>query len=186
MLKPVQEKKLSHFFDILDHTKNGKLEEDDFIGIGKDICINLSIDPLSKEYDYIINKSKVLYEQLINDLGRTYGDAIELNDWLTYFDREIITARNVSLLKNYISLTVKYVFDMYDQNGDGLLSIDEFTDMFTTYGIDIKYSAKSFIRLDRNHDEVISKMELVNAVKEFFVSSDPKANGNWIFGNWED
>jgi Ca2+-binding EF-hand superfamily protein len=185
MLKPVQHKKLTHFFNILDNNKNGKLQEDDFIGIGENICINLSIRPTSPDHEYLIKKSKGLYLQLISDLNLKPGDPILVEQWLKYFDEEVITARNVTLLKNYIQMTVKYVFDLYDQNHDGLITVEEFTDMFTIYGIDVKYSARSFIRLDENKDEVISKEELVNAVKDFFVSSDPEKNGNWIFGNWE-
>ncbi len=186
MLKPAQEKKLTHYFNILDHNKNGELQEDDFVGIGEDICINLNVSPNSEEYSSIVNRSRGLYFRLLKDIGKKAGESIILNDWLTWFDREIITAKNVELLKTYILMTVKYVFDLYDQNDDGLLTIEEYADMFTIYGIDIKFSAKSFTRLDRNHDEVISKDELLNAVKEFFVSSDPEAGGNWIFGNWED
>jgi len=185
MLKPIQEKKLTHFYNILDYNKNGILQQDDFTGIGENICLNLSIQPSNKEYDYLINKSEGLYKQLINDLGRSYGDAINMYDWLAYFDKEVITAKNASLLRDYVQITVQYVFDLYDQNNDGLLSIEEYADMFTIYGIDITYSAKSFTRLDRNHDDGISKAELSNAVKEFFISENPKEGGNWIFGNWE-
>ncbi len=186
MLKPVQEKKLTHFFNILDHNKNGKLEENDFEGIGVNICINLAISPNAKEYDYLVTKSKDLYYQLIKDLGKQSGESIVLEEWLNYFDEEIISAKNVTLLKNYIQITVRYVFDLYDQDHDGLITVEEFVDMFTIYGLDSKYTAKSFIRLDANHDEVISKSELIQAVKDFFVSSDPEADGNWIFGKWDD
>ncbi len=185
MLKPIQEKKLTHFFNILDNNKNGRLQQDDFEGIGENICINLSITHGSDDHKYIMERSQELYNYLINDLHKQPGEPILLEDWLTYFDMEIISARNVELLKKLIQITVRYVFDLYDQNKDGLIEIEEYTDMFTIYGIDVKYSAKSFVMLDSNHDEVISKKELIQAVKDFFVSSKPDTPGNWIFGNWE-
>ncbi len=184
MLKPVQEKKLTHFFNILDNNKNGRLQQDDFEGIGENININLAIPQGTDDYNYVMEKSQELYRYLIDGLGKQPGDAIELNDWLTYFDQEIISAKNVELLKKLIQITVKHVFDLYDQNKDGMIELDEYLDMFTIYRIDVKYSAKSFTLLDKNQDEVISKKELVEAVKDFFVSSKEDTPGNWIFGNW--
>lgn len=186
MLKPVQEKKLTHFFNILDNNKNGQLQQDDFEGIGENICINLAIENGTEKHQYIMKRSQELYNYLIEDLHKESGDPITLQDWLTYFDQEIITARNVELLKKLIQITVRYVFDLYDQNKDGLIEIEEYADMFTIYNIDVKYSAKSFVKLDSNHDEVISKNELVKAVKDFFVSSKEDTPGNWIFGNWRE
>jgi Ca2+-binding EF-hand superfamily protein len=185
MLKSIQKKKLSHFFNVLDYKKNGHLREDDFTGIGENTCFYLSIPHSSKDYDNIIERSKDLYKQLIKGLNKTYGDTITMDEWLNYFDHEIIAVRNVSLLQEYVQITVKYIFDLYDQNHDNLLSVEEYADMFSIYGIDITYSAKSFLQLDKNHDYGISKQELTNAVKEFFVSPNPEAGGNWIFGNWE-
>lgn len=184
-MKPVLKEKLTHFFNILDNNKNGSLQEDDFVSIGQNICINHAIGPNHEAYQYLIDQSKELYNELITDLHMNYGDPITLVDWLSYFDKEIIQAKDIGLVKHLIQMTVKYVFDLYDQNGDGLISIDEFVDMFTIYGIDVKWSAKSFMHLDENGDEVISKTELVHAVRDFFISSDPGADGNWIFGNWQ-
>lgn len=184
-MKEIHRKKLTHYFNILDHNKNGKLQDDDFIGIGENVCLNLGLSLQSKEHDYFIKKSREMFQIFLKGLHKSSNESISLEEWLTYFDEEVYKAKNIDLIKRYIALTVKYVFDLYDQNDDGLLTIDEFTDMWTIYGIQVKYSAKSFVKLDLNHDEVISKNELVNAVKEFFISDDPSASGNWIFGDYE-
>jgi len=75
--------------------------------------------------------------------------------------------------------------DLFDDNHDGYISTDEYVDMFVVYGIDIKYSAKSFIKLDINRDDRLSRNELLHAFETFLLSNEPNQPGNWIFGNWE-
>ncbi len=183
MLTKIQVDKLTHFFNILDHNGNGVLQEDDFKGVGENICITSDIEYGSDQYYKVIYKSKKLFLQFLKDLGKDNHE-ITLQDWITFFDEGVISNKDLGKLKFYIKLTVKYIFDLFDQNGDGRISIDEYLDMFTSYRIDVKFSAKSFLRLDTNRDEFISKEELLNAVFEFFISDDPDADGNWIFGNW--
>lgn len=184
-MKEIHRKKLTHYFNILDHNKNGELQEDDFIGVGENVCLNLGISLNGPEYKYFVDRSKEMFAYLLKDLDKDGDKSISLEEWLFYFDKYILTEKNVELLKKYIALTVRHVFELYDVNKDGLITVDEFADMFTIYGISVKYSAKSFVKLDKNNDGVISKQELVLAVKDYFISSKPDAPGNWIFGDYE-
>ncbi len=184
MLTTVQTDKLTHFFTILDHNRNGVLQKDDFVGIAENLCAASGIREGSKEYNNVLLRSEILFQQFLRDLNK--NDArITLDEWIDYFDRFVISRSDFTHLKFYIKLTAKYIFDLFDQNEDGRISIDEYLDMFAVYRIDCKYSAKSFLRLDTNRDEYISKGELLKAVFEFFVSDDPEAHGNWIFGDWK-
>ncbi len=184
MLTKVQHQKLTHFFNVLDHNRNGTLQEEDFIGVAENLCIGTGIPFDSKEYNRILSISKKLFGIFVQEL-KAREDSITLEEWVDYWEHQVLGGNDFTLLKYYIRLTTRYIFDLFDQNLDGRISIDEYLDMFTIYRIDVKYSAKSFLRLDSNRDEFISKQELVNAVFDFFVSDDPEAKGNWIFGNWE-
>ncbi len=184
MLTKVQYQKLSHFFNVLDHNRNGMLQEDDFVGVAENLCTDIGVSLGSKEYYRHLAISKKLFSIFLENVS-VEGDTITKEDWINYFENKVLGANDFHILNFYIKLTTKYIFDLFDQNLDGRISIDEYLDMFTIYRIDVKYSAKSFLRLDANRDEFISKQELVNAVFDFFVSDDPEADGNWIFGNWE-
>ena len=184
MLTTIQVDKLTHFFNILDHNGNGVLQEDDFFGVGENLCITSSVPYGSEEYYEVLAKSRGLFLQFLRDMGK-HDKVISLPEWITYFDQNVLSTNSFTNLKYYIKLTTNFIFDLFDQNKDGRISIDEYLDMFTAYRIDVKYSAKSFLRLDSNRDEFISKGELLHAVFEFFVSDDPDADGNWIFGNWK-
>jgi Ca2+-binding EF-hand superfamily protein len=184
MLTQLQSQKLRHFFNILDYNKNHVLQRQDFDRVGINICQTLGISEGTEDFDKIIQRSRRLFVQLIKDLDKDDQANISLEEWLKLFD-QIIGQKDMEKLKYYIKLTTIYIFELFDLDKNGIISLDEYVDMFTIYHIDVKYSAKSFLNLDTNHDDCISKVELFNAVTDFFISDDPDAAGNWIFGNWE-
>lgn len=184
MLTQLQSQKLRHFFNILDYNKNHVLQKQDFDRVGVNLCLTLGIEEGTDDFNKVIQKSRRLYFQLLKDLDKPDNSDITIDEWIVLFD-QIIGEQDMEKLKYYIKLTTIYIFELFDQDKNGILSLDEYVDMFTIYHIDVKYNAKSFLKLDTNNDDCISKVELFNAVTDFFISDDPDAGGNWIFGNWE-
>ena len=75
---------------------------------------------------------------------------------------------------------------MFDENNDGYLSLKEYLDIFMSFRLEVRYSAKAFTKLDKNRDDQISREELGDAVREFFRGDDENANENWLFGSWHE
>lgn len=184
MLTHLQSAKLRHFFNVLDYNKNGVLQMKDFDRVGVNLCLNFNVHEGDDQYDKLIEKSRRLFYQILKDLNKSKEASISMAEWIKLFDI-IIAEQDMEKLKYYIKLTTFYIFDLFDQDKNGILSLDEYVDMFTVYHIDVKYSAKSFLKLDTNDDDSISKVELFNAITDFFISDDQDAGGNWIFGNWD-
>lgn len=184
MISDVQEKKLSHYYQILDFNGDGILERTDFIEIGKNLCTLWSFAEDTEPYNRIINKCATAWEDFKHFTGE-YAETATLEEWLIFADLNIVNGDDESYEK-HINGFVKDILDLFDENQDDYLSLDEYIDLFMAYRIDIKYSAKAFTKLDLNDDGLLSKQELITAFSEFFRSSDPNSRGNWIFGFWED
>jgi Ca2+-binding EF-hand superfamily protein len=184
MLSTLQTEKLTHFFNVLDHDSNGVLQIQDFENVGQNVCSTLCLRVDTPEYNAIIDKCRSMFHNLITTVAHDNQDFISTNSWLTYFDLEVIAANNMQTLNDFIDLTINNLFEIYDQNGDGEICLDEYIDMFTVYGINASETAKSFIKLDADGNDTISKEELQQAMRDFFVSDDPSAKGNWVFGMW--
>lgn len=184
MISDFQKRKLTHFFYLLDVNKNDYLQLEDFSIISDNLIFNLDYEEGSKEHKFIADKSVAMFYRFSADISGT-GKNITLKEWLDFFDQKIIAQRDKELLEEYVELIIGFLFDLFDANHDGYISIEEYTDIFMAYGIDIKYAAKAFVNLDINQDDRLSKSEILYAVETFLISNDPNERGNWIFGNWD-
>ena len=184
-LSDIQRKKVEHFFRVLDNNNNGILQPNDFTDVAKKICAILGNKEGSDEYELMIVHSYRIFIQIMTDLGKYEDIRISRMEWMNFFEFDLLAdAENTTKISSYIVRTVYYLFNLFDANGDGQISLDEYTQMFEIYGIETSHSLFSFQKLDLNDDGYLSKVEMTQAFKEYFLSSDPEAPGNWIFGHW--
>ena len=185
MLTPVQKKKLTHYFNILDYDKNGILERQDFSNIGENLAMTLAVPKGSQDYEDLLMKTELMWRSFRSFVKGEIDETASLDEWLDFADKNIVNGSD-ELYEKHINEVTREIIELFDTNDDGYLSLEEYIDLFVAYRIDVKYSAKSFLKLDTNSNEYISHTELLEAVREFFRSDDEKAPGNWLFGFWED
>lgn len=183
----LQSQKIRHFFKVLDNNGNRILQPDDFKDVARKICQAVDLDPASSEYELTMVQSYRMFIQIMTDLGKEEDLEITMDEFEQFFENNLvsISVDNPAPIQGYITRSVNYIFNLFDRNKDGFISIDEYVKMFEIYGIDTSYSITSFQKLDLNSDEVITKEELVKAFAEYFLSTDPNSPGNWIFGKWD-
>lgn len=185
MISEFQRKKLIHFFNLLDSHKNGFLHVDDFSEISERIRMGLGYEEGGEKHKFLADKSTHFFHRLLNATPHGNGQVIMRDEWVEHIYNEIIMNENEEVLEEFEEFVIGFLFDMFDDNHDGYISTDEYVDMFVVYGIDIKYSAKSFLNLDINKDDRLSRNELIHAFETFLLSDDPKQPGNWILGKWD-
>ncbi|WP_420318460.1 EF-hand domain-containing protein [Ekhidna sp.] len=185
MLTDFQKEKISHYFHVvLDQDRNGVLEENDFREIGESLCVLWMFKPGTKEYEEVIDKNIQSWNMFKKYFQKQKGEANE-EQFLRFFD-VLLKPGNEEVYKRWVKYMISSIFDSFDVNEDGVMSVDEYSDMFMCYHIPIKHSARAFVKLDRDGDDSITKKELIRAVDEFFRSNDENSPGNWLFGFWGD
>ncbi len=180
MLTDLQTNKLERFFYILDFDRNGSIEEDDFLAIAENLCILWGLKEGSEEYDKVIVRFSDGWEKF-NLLVNNNSNKANWDHWV-HFVESVIISGDQEMFSAYVDRLTGQIFDNFDGDKDGYISLEEFIDLFVGFRIEVRFAAKSFRRLDRNKDDRISRGELIEAVKEFFKSDDPDAPGNWLFG----
>jgi len=175
-------RKVHHLFNVLDIDRNGQLQPDDFVNVGRKIITKLELDPASRSARLILLKAHRLFVQLLTDI-----DNPELNltlwDWVEFFRKQIESSKG-RILSHYIHRTSRHIFDLFDMNRDKMISMEEYTNMLTIYNIPQNTAKMGFEELDTNNDNFISDEEMIEGLKNFFTSGDSKASGNMIFGQW--
>ncbi len=183
MLTQLQEKKLTHYFRLLDFDNNGTIEKEDFMAIAENLCVLWGV----KEGSHSHEKYLGLFEKSWNDFRDSVDnkdpDHATLQEWLNFCDKYLVNGSE-HFFDEYVLKTAEVIFDTFDANHDGYISLDEYIDFFMAYHIQVRYSAKSYTKLDLNSDDLLSKYELMSALEEFFKSDDENAPGNWMYGFW--
>lgn len=182
MLSDLQTNKLERFFYILDFDRNGIIEEADFLAIAENLCVLWGLDEDSAEHAKVMSSFAEDWKQF--NFFVNNNDEKANWDHLVEFADKMIVNGDPELFATYVDGFAGEIFDNFDTDGDGYISLNEFIDLFVAYRIEVRFAAKAFRKIDLNHDDLISRGELISAVKEFFRSDDPDAPGNWLFGNY--
>jgi len=177
-----QKRKVHHLFDVLDIDRNGQLEPDDFVNVGRKIIAQLDLDQSSRSARLILLKAYRLFVQLLADLENPEMN-LTLWDWIEFFKNQIESS-NGKILKYYIYRTSRHIFDLFDMDRDKRISRNEYANMLTIYNIPQNTAIEGFNELDTNKDDFISAEEMIEGLKNFFNSDQSNAKGNMIFGNW--
>lgn len=177
-----QKRKVHHLFNVLDIDRNGQLQPNDFVNVGKKIVAQLKLNEKSRNARLILLKSHRLFVQLLTDLHNPEL-SLTLWDWIAFF-RDQIESGDDATLQHYIHRTSRHIFDLFDMNRDKMISREEYANMLTIYNIPQNMAYQSFEELDSNHDNYISSDEMVSGLSNFFLSTDKEAKGNLIFGDW--
>lgn len=178
----IQKRKVHHLFNVLDIDRNGKLQPDDFMNVGRKIIVQLDLDKESRSARLILLKAHRLFVQLLIDLDNPDME-LTLWDWVEFF-RSQIESSNSRTLDYYIYRTSRYIFDLFDVNKDKLISREEYSHMLTVYNIPQNTAKVGFEELDTDNDNFISSDEMISGLKNFFKSNEADARGNMIFGDW--
>ncbi|MFZ9045511.1 MAG: hypothetical protein ACO2ZZ_06565 [Cyclobacteriaceae bacterium] len=184
MLSTFQKEKLTHYFRILDYDNNEVIEKGDFTAIAENLCVLLNFKEDSEDYDR--------YMQLLGDnwavfrkaVGKEDKEQATLEEWLEFAGSHLVNGSD-AFFDDYVKQTTREIFECFDVNNDKYIALDEYIDLFMAYHIPVRHSAKSYIKLDLNQDDLLSLEELLKAVDEFFRSDDKDAPGNWLFGFWD-
>lgn len=182
MLSPLQIKKQTHFFNILDFDNNGYIEEEDFEAIGENICIVRDFDIDTPEYNTIMKMCKGVWSNLIPYIDGNEG---RLEEWLEFMT-VLLDQKNESKYNKYIMNFTSVIFKMFDINGDNYISQLEYIDLFIGMRIEVRFAPKAFKHLDENKDGKLSHDEVLASVNDFMKSENSKSSGNWLFGGWEE
>lgn len=184
MLTDLQQKKLTHYFNVLDFDKSGTLEKKDFVSIGENLCVLWGFSSSTPEYQASIQRTTNIWTDFHQFIGKSEEEHATLSEWLTFADSMIVNGKE-ELYIQHVSKVAMEIIDLFDADKDGFLSLSEYLNMFMAYRIEIRHSAKAFENLDKNKDDLISRDELLIAIREFFRSDDEQSPGNWLFGFWE-
>ncbi|CQD44288.1 EF-hand domain-containing protein [Yersinia mollaretii] len=187
MLTQFQIKKLTKIFACYDFDNSGFLEKSDFTRRSERRYEIAGWDPDSPQA-LELEALNMQHWQAFKDYADTNGDnKITLKEWLTVFDGQIsgkpVLFESFPLhLQNFFEAILKSL----DADGSGDYSYFEYSQLLKNFGTFDDATVKSlFEKMDINGDGSFSLTEMKHAIAEFYMSNDPDAPGNLVFGPLE-
>ncbi len=170
MLSDLRRRKFTLYFQSLDENGDGVLELRDARALVENLAALRGIAPGSPEHAA---------------LARGYLAVFATNSRMTlpeFLDVCDAVMRASPELEEAMRASSDIVFDIIDADGDGRLTLEEYTSYLRAHHRAHAHAAATFGRLDQDGDGYVTRDEYHALVREFLYSEDPGAAGNWLWG----
>ncbi|GGO73337.1 EF-hand domain-containing protein [Nonomuraea cavernae] len=171
--------KLDRAFDHIDAGGKGVIEREDLLGLAARIVVGFGESPTSVIGSSLVGGFDAIWSALMETLGRDGYSRISREEFRVGMDKAFISGDRYDPV---FRPAMEAVAELCDGDGDGMVGPREFRMLLSAYGTAYDDVDEAFDRLDRAGRGVLTVDELVLAARQFYVSDDPGAAGNWLFG----
>ncbi len=181
MLGNLQRRKAAHYFDLIDEDSNGLIEPADFQRRADRLAEAFGVTD-EAERDRLRRRLSLWWEHLATLADANDDGRITREEWEMYWERFKVAVSMGSNRKSIGKLVrvARHTFRAIDRSGSGRITEEEFSSWLEAWDID--QHEMVFRRLDRDDKGYLVEEDLTEATKEFYLSNDPDAPGNVLYG----
>ncbi len=168
-------------FNFLDKNGDGKITLDEIVSkASDDVCANLNATPEQTQ------RHQDAVEAFFKKIGMDYGKEVEFPDYirgweeLATYDLELWAQNKRTLIRDWGDA----VFDIFDKDGSGCISLDEWKAYGRISGIcpTDEDAERTFNQCDLDVDGKLDVDEMTRQHLGFWYTLDPNADG--LYGNF--
>lgn len=177
MSSEFQRHKISNVFHLMDTDHNGVLEESDFAALAERWASYREGTDRHLVQALMMGWWATLLAASDEDADPAKGE-VSLEGTLRVVDR-------LGDMTSSVEGTAKAMFEIIDENGDDLISAEEYNRLIEVWnGFPIDTDT-TFSLLDLNDDGYLTKEEFILLWTQFWVGDNPDEPGTWMFGRFE-
>jgi len=181
MLGDLQRRKAAYYFDLIDEDDNGVIEAADFRERADRLAESLDVSDGEERAQ--LRRRVMQWWQHLSTLADENDDGqITREEWRMYWARFKVAVSMGSDRQSISNLqkAARYTFRAIDRTGSGRITEEEFLNWLAAW--DVEADETVFRRLDRDDDGYLTEADLAEATTEFYLSNDPSAPGNVLYG----
>ncbi|MEL7316223.1 MAG: EF-hand domain-containing protein [Cyanobacteria bacterium J06559_3] len=179
MLTELQSRKLLKLFCMYDGDRNGFLVQQDFEQVVERLAKAKNLGARSPKVLALKERFRRVWQSLLAKADASGDQKVCLNEWMAYY---VDVLGDEEKYAQEVHDLMKLIFDVFDTNGDGKLSQEEWAELFQVYNIHPAYAPSAFEQLDENQDGVLSQTEILVLVDDFFCGDTADSVANSMFG----
>lgn len=185
MLSQLLRKKHTKNFQVYDLDRSGFVELADLERCASNLAKLRNWEPDSSEFIELKAKYSAIWTSFWQPADISGDDKVSLEEYLNVADSSIINFYNSTGLQDAHTAKANVIFSILDASNYGQISLIEYKQFCVAVGLTEKDAETGFTHLDSNGDGYISRDEYLQASKEFHLSDDLNASGNWLYGSFE-
>ncbi|NES06680.1 MAG: hypothetical protein F6K22_29995 [Okeania sp. SIO2F4] len=177
MLSPFVQRKVAMAFYKYDQSKNGLLEKEDLLLIGKKVAASFGFKESDSKYQEILEKYTLAWDRYLSAADTDGDGKVSLVEFL-----EARANMDSSQIEKNLEYN-KYMFDCLDVDGSGTISFKEYQISLKALGETNEENIKfAFDSIDTNKDGTISRDEYAKVRSNYFNSEDIEDPSKWCYG----
>ncbi|MEQ0565154.1 EF-hand domain-containing protein [Amycolatopsis sp. NEAU-NG30] len=173
MASDFQRRKISGVFGAMDADGDGFLTESDFRALTARWLDVRGTDAGTPEGERLAAVMMGWWDTLDDAAG--HRGRVSLDEVLQVADA-------LPAMPDAVTRTAAAMFEAVDENGDGVISAEEYHRLVTAWSGAETPTDEVFARLDLDGDGRLSRDEFAGHWFEFWAGDDPAAPGSWVFG----
>jgi Ca2+-binding EF-hand superfamily protein len=178
-ISDLQARKLDRAFDHFDIDRDEQIERGDFAELGARFLLGFGHQEGTGRGRDLIDHFDQIWWALATQLDTDEGGSLSRQEFRSGMDAAFISGNKFPQI---LRPAARAVIRLADTDGDGLISLPEFTVLQQAYGTPAGAIREAFEMIDANGDGQLSTAELEQAMHDFYVGRKPTAPGNWLFG----
>jgi hypothetical protein len=182
MIGDLQRKKASHYFDLIDEDDNGLIQAEDFQLRAERMATARNVTDADAR-EALTERVMTWWEHLCAIADFDDDDRVTREEWETYWQSiEAAVNQGGEARQKTVQSFERAARGTYAaiNTGGGSITEDEYAEWLAAWGVED--SGDAFRRLDRDDTGALTEENLIEAVKEFYLSNDPNAPGNALYG----
>jgi Ca2+-binding EF-hand superfamily protein len=176
MVSDLAAEKHGQTFDVFDADEDGYLDRGDLDALAARLAEGAGVGDSSVLHEVYLK----FWESLAGELGIDTDASMSREAFIEGLDR--LAKLTPTGFDEAIAQIPRAVLAIYDRDGDGKVSGEEFLAMQAASGVPKEKAEIALLALDRDADGMLGVDDLVAATREFILSDDLYAPGNWLFG----
>ncbi|KAG6454346.1 calexcitin-2-like [Manduca sexta] len=179
MVSDFRKTKLLHIFNaFFDVDRNGYVDKNDFQVAAGTIATLRGWKQGDTTYNLLEENLLAIWTGLQGHADKDNDGKVSQDEWIQLWDD---FAKNPESSKEWQDLLCRCIFQIEDSSNDGSIDCEEFSSVHASFGLDKQESIDAFKKMAAGK-ESITWPEFQELWKEYFITEDKDAPGNFIFG----
>ncbi|CAB3230365.1 unnamed protein product [Arctia plantaginis] len=181
MVSEFRKKKFIHVFTtFFDTDKSGTITKEDFDQATQKVAEVKGWADGDPDFEKIKDGHQKVWQLLKGQADADDDGVITQDEWVTMWD-SLIKDQGTSEPPEWASRNCKYMFQFIDTGSDDAIDEKEFVAAYSFYGFSEEDASEAFKKVSSGKESITFE-EFQELWKEFFLSEDPEAPGNYIYG----